>query len=386
MRSIPDRIKTVSSSGIREFFELVMGMPEVISLAVGEPDFVTPWHIREACIASLESGYTSYTSNWGLLELRELLSEKMHDRYGVDYDPSNEILITSGVSEAFDVSVRAIMNQGDEVLIFEPCYVSYAPCVIFAGGMPVKIPTRRSNGFKPTPEQIEDNITDKTNAIVLSYPNNPTGSTMCKKELGRIADVVNEHDLLVISDEIYGELTYEGEHTCFASLEGMRERTIVLNGFSKSHAMTGWRIGYAMGNNEIIKAMLKIHQYTMLCAPITAQMAAVEALKNGDDAVKEMVSEYNRRRRFIVHGLNGIGLECLEPKGAFYAFPSVEHLGFSSDEFAEMLLRQQHVAVIPGSVFGAPGEGFVRCSYATSMDALKEALLRIGSFLDSIQK
>jgi aminotransferase len=361
---------------------MVIGMEDVISLAVGEPDFVTPWHIREACIYALEGGYTSYTSNWGLIELRELVSERMNAKYGLTYDPEDEVLITTGVSEAFDLSVRAIVDMGEEVIIIEPCYVSYAPCVKLAGGVPVIIPTDVSNEFKPTPEQIEEKITGRTKAIVLSYPSNPTGSTLSKKELEGIADVINEHDLVVISDEIYGELTYEGRHVCFGSLNGMRERTIVLNGFSKSHAMTGWRIGYAMGDEKIIDAVMKIHQYTMLCAPITSQMAAVEALRRGDGEMERMIEEYNRRRKFVVSRLNKIGLSCFEPKGAFYAFPCIKSLGISSTNFSEGLLHEEKVAVIAGDVFGKAGEGFVRCSYAVSMDLLREALSRIDSFVN----
>jgi aminotransferase len=379
---VPKRVESMPYSGIRKFFEMVIGMEDVISLAVGEPDFVTPWHIREACIYALEGGYTSYTSNWGLIELRELVSERMNAKYGLTYDPEDEVLITTGVSEAFDLSVRAIVDMGEEVIIIEPCYVSYAPCVKLAGGVPVIIPTDVSNEFKPTPEQIEEKITGRTKAIVLSYPSNPTGSTLSKKELEGIADVINEHDLVVISDEIYGELTYEGRHVCFGSLNGMRERTIVLNGFSKSHAMTGWRIGYAMGDEKIIDAVMKIHQYTMLCAPITSQMAAVEALRRGDGEMERMIEEYNRRRKFVVSRLNKIGLSCFEPKGAFYAFPCIKSLGISSTNFSEGLLHEEKVAVIAGDVFGKAGEGFVRCSYAVSMDLLREALSRIDSFVN----
>jgi aminotransferase len=375
-----DRVKKVPKSGIRKFFELVIGMEDVISLGVGEPDFVTPWHIREACVYSLEKGYTMYTSNYGLLELREEISRSIKGDYGIDYNPGDQILVTVGVSEAFDLAVRAVVNPGDEVIIPEPCYVAYKPCTIFAGGNPIVIPTRVENGFKVLPEDIEDKITDKTKALVLSYPNNPTGAVMSKKELEEIADIINEHDLLVISDEVYDKLTYQGKHTCFASLGGMQEKVIYLNGFSKAYAMTGWRVGYACGKEEIIEAMMKIHQYAALCAPITAQMAAIEALRRGENAVEAMVKEYNQRRRVIVKRLNEIGLECFKPKGAFYAFPSIRNTGLRSEEFSEGLLREERVAVVPGNVFGEAGEGFIRCAYAASLKDINEALNRMEKF------
>ncbi len=370
-------------SGIRRFFDLVLGMKDVISLGVGEPDFVTPWHVREACIYSLEKGFTSYTSNQGLLELRDLISKRMRLDYNVDYSV-DEILITTGVSEGIDLAFRAIINPGDEVIIPEPCYVSYKPGVIFAGGKPVPLPTYQEDEFKVSAEEIEQRITSKTKALVLSYPNNPTGAVMRKKDLEEIADVVNEHDIMVISDEVYDKLTYDGKHTCFSSISGMKERSIILGGFSKSYAMTGLRIGYAAGSRAIINAMTKIHQYTMLCAPITAQMGAIEALKNGDGEMKKMVREYNRRRKLVVNGLNKIGLECFEPKGAFYAFPSIKDTGLSSEEFANKLLKQEKVAVVPGNVFGESGEGYIRCSYAASHEELVEALSRIQTFIDSL--
>lgn len=379
MDNISNQVKKIPKSGIRKFFELTIGMDDIISLGVGEPDFVTPWHIREACIRSLEKGYTMYTSNYGLLELREAISEYTKD-YGVVYSPESEILITVGVSEGFDLAIRAIVNPGDEVIIPEPCYVSYQACTMLAGGKPVPIATKVENDFKLLPEEIEERITKKTKALILSYPNNPTGAVMTKKELEAIADVVNEHDILVISDEVYDRLTYKGKHTCFAVLNGMRDRTIYLNGLSKSHAMTGWRVGYAACSPEIIEAMLKIHQYTALCAPITAQMGAIEALKRGEGPLKEMITEYNRRRRVIVKGLNEIGLSCFEPKGAFYAFPSIESTGLSSEEFSEGLLKEEKVAVVPGDVFGDAGKGFVRCAYAASMDDIVEAVARMERF------
>ena len=355
-------------------------MEGAISLGVGEPDFVTPWSIREACIFSLEKGYTSYTSNWGLLELREALSDSIYKETGVYYEPEGELLITTGVSEASDLALRAILNPGEEVILHEPSYVSYKPSTVFAGGTPISVPTSVEDEFKVRADQIEEKITEDTKALILSYPNNPTGAILSRKELEEIADVVNENDLLVISDEVYDKLTYEGTHTCFAALNGMKERTIVLNGFSKAYAMTGWRLGYAAGNKEILEAMMKIHQYVMMCAPITAQMAAIEALRC-EDEVERMISEYNRRRRLMVAGLNNLELHCFEPKGAFYTFPSIKSTGLTSEEFAKQLLFDEKVVVIPGSVFGACGEGFVRCSYAVSQYELKEALDRIGQFL-----
>lgn len=381
---IADRVKQMKGSGIREFFDIAQRMEDAISLGVGEPDFVTPWRIREACIFSLEKGYTSYTSNWGLLELREALSDTIYKETGVYYDPEGELLITTGVSEAADLALRAMLNPGDEVILHEPSYVSYNPCTVFAGGTTVCVATGVEDEFKVRAEQIEEKITERTKALILSYPNNPTGATLSRKELEEIADVANEHDLLVISDEVYGKLTYEGTHTCFASLNGMKEKTILLNGFSKAYAMTGWRLGYAAGNKEIVEAMMKIHQYVMMCAPITAQMAAIEALKC-EDEVERMVNEYNRRRRVMVDGLNSLGLSCFEPKGAFYTFPYIENTGLTSAEFAKRLLFEEKVVVIPGSVFGACGEGFVRCAYAVSQYEIKEALERIERFLTGIK-
>lgn len=378
---ISERVTNVPPSGIRKFFDLVLGMEDVISLGVGEPDFVTPWHVREACIYSLEKGFTSYTSNHGLLELRELISTSFQKDHNIYYDPEDDIVITTGVSEGADLALRAIINPGDEVIVPEPSYVSYKPNVSLAGGTPVPLPTYREDEFRLTADRVEENITNKTKALVLSYPNNPTGAIMEKKDLEEIADVANEHDLVVISDEVYDKLTYNGTHTCFSSISGMKDRTIVLNGFSKSHAMTGLRIGYAAGNKDLIGAMTKIHQYTMLCAPINSQMGAIEALKNGDGEMKKMVREYDRRRRLIVSGLNKMGLDCFEPKGAFYAFPSIESTGMSSEEFANALLKEQKVAVVPGDVFGDCGAGYLRCSYATSREQLLEALSRIGTFI-----
>ncbi len=380
MRRVADRVSRIKGSGIREFFDIAQRMDAVISLGVGEPDFVTPWSIREACIFALEKGYTSYTSNWGLLELREAISDNMYRETGVYYDPEDEILITTGVSEALDLALRAILDPGDEVILHEPSYVSYKPCTIFTGARPVCVATDVKDDFKLCADALRERLTENTKALVLNYPNNPTGAIMGRNDLEAIADIVNERDLLVISDEIYGELTYDGKHTPFSALDGMKERTILLNGFSKAYAMTGWRIGYAMGPKDLIGAMMKIHQYVMLCAPITAQMAALEALRARTE-MEQMIEEYNRRRRVMLRGLKEIGLDCFEPKGAFYAFPSITNTGLSSEEFARQLLMRERVVVIPGSVFGACGEGFIRCAYAVSQYELKEAIERMGRFL-----
>ncbi len=380
---IADRVNQIRGSGIREFFDIAQQMEDVISLGVGEPDFVTPWSIREACIFALEKGYTSYTSNWGLMELRQALSDYTYRETGVYYNPEDEILITTGVSEALDLALRAILNPGDEVILHEPSYVSYKPCTIFTGATPVCIDTSMEEGFKLRADKMKP--TERTKAVVLNYPNNPTGAIMGRSDLEEIADVVTEHDLIVISDEIYSKLTYEGRHTCFSSLNGMKERTILLNGFSKAYAMTGWRIGYAMGPSDLIGAMMKIHQYIMLCAPITAQMAALEALRSSNE-VEKMVAEYNRRRRLMIQGMKAIGLECFEPGGAFYAFPSITPTGLTSEEFARRLLMDEKVVVIPGSVFGASGEGFIRCAYAVSEYELKDALERMGEFISGLTK
>lgn len=383
-QKLSPRVKSIPPSGIRRFFDLVSEMSGVISLGVGEPDFVTPWHIREACIYSLEKGYTMYTSNYGLPQLREAIAQDIYKNYKVKYEPKNEVLVTVGVSEAMDLALRAVLDSGDEALIPEPCFVSYSPSTVLAGGVPVAIPTTLENEFRVTAAQIENAITPKTKVLILSYPNNPTGATITKEELVEIAKVVEKHDLIVISDEIYDKLTYEGCHTCFSSLSGMRDRTILLNGFSKAYAMTGWRIGYAAGHHEIIAAMTKIHQYAMLCAPVMAQMAALEALTNGEEEMRRMVEHYDRRRRLVLKGFAEIGLDCFEPKGAFYAFPSIKKTGLTSAEFAERLLKEAKVAVVPGDVFGANGEGHIRCSYAASVENLSEAIERIGKFLKNI--
>jgi aminotransferase len=377
-------VRDMPPSGIRKFFDLVSEMEGAISLGVGEPDFVTPWHVREACIYSLESGNTHYTSNKGMPELRQAICDQVKKSSGLDYDPAEQILITTGVSEAVDLAFRATINPGDEAIVPEPCYVAYTPDIVLAGGVARAAPTRLENEFRLQPEDVSAAVTEKTRALLLSYPNNPTGAIMTRADLEELADVVVEHDLLVISDEVYAELTYSGSHVSFAQLEGMQERTVILNGLSKSHAMTGWRIGYALGDPALVGAMTKVHQYTMLCAPTMAQVAALEALQKGEEEMQQMRHEYNLRRRMFVSGLNRIGLDCFEPRGAFYAFPSVKAWGLSSETFAERLLHEQKVAVVPGNVFGTSGEGFLRCSYATSREELIEALDRIETFLSGL--
>jgi aminotransferase len=374
-------VKAIPPSGIRRFFDIVAEMKGVVSLGVGEPDFVTPWHIRESCVYGLQRGYTAYTSNLGLLELREEIARLIHNRYNVLYNPRNEVLVTVGVSEALDLAMRAIVSSGDEVLVPEPCYVSYKACVTLAGGTAVPVPTSVETEFRLQVEDLEARVTPRTKAILIGYPNNPTGAIMTREELLKIAEFATKHDLIVISDEIYGDLTYEGVHTCFSSLPDMRDRTILLNGFSKAYAMTGWRIGYALSNPEFIAAMNKIHQYTILCAPVTAQISAIEALKNGEPQMNKMVDEYNRRRRLMLEGLRSMGLDCFEPKGAFYIFPSIAKTGLTALQFAEELLKEEKVALVPGDAFGDCGQGFVRCSYAASFSNLSTALERIERFV-----
>ena len=378
---ISQRVQGISPSGIRRFFDILASLEGVISLGVGEPDFVTPWHIREAGIYSVEKGYTSYTSNYGLLELRQELSRYIQERHGVQYDPQHELLITVGVSEGLDLAMRAILDPGDEILIPEPSYVAYPACASLATGVPVMVPTSVENQFRVKAQDIRQRLTLRSKAIMLGYPHNPTGAVMGRAGLQQVARVAQGNDLLVISDEVYERLTYGVGHTCVAALPDMRGRTILLGGFSKAYAMTGWRIGYAAASAEIIEAMMKIHQYTMMCAPTMAQMAALEALREGDERVEQMVAEYDQRRRVMVKGLNDIGLPCFEPKGAFYCFPSIEGTGLSSDEFAERLLLEDRVAVVPGCTFGASGEGYVRCCYATSMGEIEEALERMHHFV-----
>lgn len=386
-KRISPSVNAVAPSGIRRFFDIAAEMEDVVSLGVGEPDFVTPWHIRESCVYGLEQGYTAYTSNHGLLELRQEIVKLIKKEYDVDYCADNEVLITVGVSEALDIALRAIVSPGDEVLIPEPCYVSYKACVTLAGGKPIGVPTTIENEFRITAAELEQYVTPKTKVLLIGYPNNPTGAVMPKECLEDIADFAEKHDLIVISDEIYSNLIYGGaQHTCFSALPKMRDRTILLNGFSKSYAMTGWRIGYALANPVFIAAMTKIHQYTMLCAPITAQIAAIEALRHGEKHMRKMVAEYDRRRHLILDGFRNMGLACFEPKGAFYIFPSVESTGLTSDDFAEKLLRSERVALVPGTAFGACGEGFIRCSYATSAPKISEALTRIENFIKNINK
>lgn len=380
-------VQAIPPSGIRRFFDIAAEMEDVISLGVGEPDFVTPWSIRESCVYGLEQGYTSYTANRGLLELREEICALQKRNFNIDYDPKTNVLVTVGVSEALDIAMRAILTSGDEILIPEPCYVSYKACASLAGAVPVAVPAKIENNFSITPADLEAHVTNKTKALLIGYPNNPTGAILTKEQLMDIANFAQEHDLIVISDEIYGDLTYGGErHVCFAGLPGMKDRTILLNGFSKAYAMTGWRIGYAMSNPAIISAMTKIHQYTMLCAPITAQIAAVEALRHGEKYMKKMVSEYDKRRRLIYDGLTNAGLKCFEPKGAFYIFPDITSTGLTSEEFAEQLLIKEHVALVPGTAFGQCGEGYVRCSYATSVAKISEAIARIEHFVQHCKK
>lgn len=379
-------VEKIPPSGIRVFFDLVLGMKDVISLGVGEPDFITPWNIRERAIYSLEEGYTSYTSNKGLVELRREISKYLKHKYGLEYDPEEEILVTVGVSEAFDLTLRAVVNKGDRILIPEPSYVSYGPITTLCGGKPVFMKTGPENGFKITPKDINNCCDKKTKAIILNYPANPTGASYSKTELKKIAQVLSERGLVMVSDEIYCDLTYDSDHTPFPMIPHMKERTVYLNGFSKAYAMTGWRIGYACGPRKIISSMTKIHQYTMMCVPITSQVAALEALRNGERPMQEMKREYRRRREFVISKLNEIGLSCQKGEGTFYAFPSIKKSGLSSMEFAKELLKKEKVAVVPGTAFGPSGEGYIRISYASSMDRLKEALNRVEVFLSFIKR
>ena len=378
-------ITTIKPSGIRKFFDIVSEMDDAISLGVGEPDFDTPWHIRDEGIYSLEKGRTFYTSNAGLKELRVEIANYLDRRFGLNYHPEQEMLITVGGSEAIDIAMRAMLDPGDEVLIPQPSYVSYVPCAVLANGVPVIIELKAENEFRLTAEELEAAITQKTKLLVLPFPNNPTGSVMERKDLEAIAKVIEKYDLYVLSDEIYAELTYLEKHVSIASLPGMKERTILISGFSKSHAMTGWRLGYACGPAVIIKQMLKIHQFAIMCAPTTSQYAAVEAMKNGDADVAMMREEYNGRRRYLMKRFKDMGLECFEPFGAFYAFPCIKEFGMTSDEFATRLLNAKKVAVVPGAAFGDCGEGFLRISYAYSLDDLKEALDRVEEFITELR-
>ena len=382
---ISDTITAIPPSGIRKFFDIVSEMKDAISLGVGEPDFDTPWHIRDEGIYSLEKGKTHYTSNAGLKELKIEIDRFLTRRYGVSYDPVTEIMVTVGGSEAIDIAMRAMLDPGDEVLIPQPSYVSYVPCAVLANGTPVIIELQEKNEFRLTPEELEAAITPKTKLLVMPFPNNPTGAVMEKADLEKIAEIVKKHDLYILSDEIYSELTYLDNHVTIASLPGMRERTIVINGFSKSHAMTGWRLGYACGPAVIIKQMLKIHQYAIMCAPTTSQYAAVEALRAGDDDVKAMREEYDGRRRYLLHRFQEMGLSCFEPFGAFYMFPCIREFGMTSEEFATELLNAQKLAVVPGTAFGDCGEGFLRISYAYSLENLKKAMDRLEAFVTELR-
>ena len=384
---LSDRTVALKPSGIRKFFDVVNEMPDAISLGVGEPDFDTPWHIRDVGIYSLEKGRTFYTSNSGLLELRSEICRYLKRKYDLSYNPKNEVLITVGGSEAIDIALRAMINPGEEVIIPQPSYVSYEPCAILANANPVIINLKNENEFRLTAAELEEAITDKTKVVIMPFPNNPTGAIMERKDLEAVAEVIIKHDLYVISDEIYAELTYsDSGHVSIASIPGMLERTIVINGFSKSYAMTGWRLGFACGPKKIIEQMTKIHQFAIMCAPTTSQYAAIEALRHGDDDVKEMCEAYNQRRRYLLHTFKQMGLPCFEPFGAFYVFPCIKEFGMSSDEFALRLLEEEKVAVVPGTAFGDSGEGFLRISYAYSIESLKEAIGRIESFIGRLRE
>ena len=385
---LSERIVGIPFSGIRKFFDIAAEMKDVISLGVGEPDFDTPWHIRDEGIFSLEKGRTAYTSNAGLKELKIEISKYLERRFSVSYDYDTEMMITVGGSEAIDLAMRAMLDPGDEVLVPQPSYVSYTPCALLANGVPVVINLKEENEFRLTAEELEASITPNTKLLVLPFPNNPTGAVMERKDLEAIAEVVEKHDLFVLSDEIYAELTYlEGQdHVTIASLPGMRERTVLINGFSKSYSMTGWRLGYACAPKEILDQMLKIHQYAIMCAPTTSQYAAVEAVRNGDGDVAGMREEYNGRRRYLMHRFREMGLKCFEPFGAFYAFPCIQEFGMTSEEFATRMLQEEKVVVVPGTAFGDCGEGFLRISYAYSLDSLKEALDRMEAFLTKLRK
>lgn len=382
--AISKKIEGIQPSGIRKFFDVVSEMPDAISLGVGEPDFDTPYSVREEGIYALEKGRTFYTSNAGLKELREEISRYLKRKYSLDYDADNEIMVTVGGSEAIDVALRCMVDPGDEVLIPTPCYVSYLPCSIMADAVPKVIELKAENQFKLTRQELLDSITDKTKILILAFPNNPTGAIMTKEELEELVPVIIEHDLFVISDEIYSELTYDNKHCSIASLPGMKERTVTINGFSKAFAMTGWRLGYACAPKEIMKQMIKLHQFAIMCAPTNSQFAAIEALKNCDDDVDRMVEAYNQRRRFLLNSFKEMGIDCFEPFGAFYVFPSIAKFGMTSEEFANRLLREQKLAVVPGTAFGECGEEFVRISYAYSIENLKQGMDRIRKFIESL--
>jgi aminotransferase len=382
---LSQRVQRVKPSGIRKFFDIINTMPDVISLGVGEPDFVTPEHIREAGIRSIQLGHTSYTSNYGMIELREEIAEMLHRRYGLDYDPEGEILVTVGVSEGVDITMRTLVDPGDEVISSDPGYVAYEADIIFAEGKPVPVPTYAKYDFAIRAADIEAALTPRTKMILIGNPNNPTGAVVPRAELEAIAKLAIQHDLVVAIDEVYSRLVYDTEHVSIAALPGMRERTVLLDGFSKAYAMTGWRIGYVAAPRHILEAMLKVHQYAIMCAGTAAQEAALEALRHGEEDVQMMHFDYDRRRRMFVAGLNRIGLPCCEPRGAFYAFPSIKHTGMTDEDFAEKLLFEEQVAVVPGSSFGAAGKGYIRCTYCTAYDKLEEALVRMERFLKNHQ-
>ena len=383
---LSETIVQIEPSGIRKFFDIVSEMKDAISLGVGEPDFDTPWHIREEGIYSLEKGRTFYTSNAGLKELKQEICRYLYRRFDVSYNPDSEVMVTVGGSEAIDIALRAMCDPGDEVLIPQPSYVSYVPCTMLAGGKPVVIELEEKDNFKLTPEKLLEKITDKTKILVMPFPNNPTGAIMTKEDLAPIVDIIIEKDIFVISDEIYSELTYGTDHVTIAAFPGMKDRTILINGFSKSYAMTGWRLGYAAAPHRILEQMLKIHQFAIMCAPTTSQYAAVSALRDGDNDVQMMREAYDQRRRFVLHAFKEMGLDCFEPEGAFYAFPSIKRFGMTSDEFATRFLREEKVAVVPGTAFGASGEGFLRVSYAYSLKNLKEALGRMANFVKRLDE
>ena len=383
---LSETIVQIEPSGIRKFFDIVSEMKDAISLGVGEPDFDTPWHIREEGIYSLEKGRTFYTSNAGLKELKQEICRYLYRRFDVSYNPDSEVMVTVGGSEAIDIALRAMCDPGDEVLIPQPSYVSYVPCTMLAGGKPVVIELEEKDNFKLTPEKLLEKITDKTKILVMPFPNNPTGAIMTKEDLAPIVDIIIEKDLFVISVEIYSELTYGTDHVTIAAFPGMKDRTILINGFSKSYAMTGWRLGYAAAPHRILEQMLKIHQFAIMCAPTTSQYAAVSALRDGDNDVQMMREAYDQRRRFVLHAFKEMGLDCFEPEGAFYAFPSIKRFGMTSDEFATRFLREEKVAVVPGTAFGASGEGFLRVSYAYSLKNLKEALGRMANFVKRLDE
>ena len=382
---ISKTIAEIKPSGIRKFFDIVSEMKDAISLGVGEPDFDTPWHIRDEGIYAFEKGKTFYTSNSGLKELRTEISNYIKRKQRIKYNSDDEILVTVGGSEAIDIGLRAMINSGDEVIIPQPSYVSYLPCALLAGAKPVVINLKAENDFRLTAEELENAITEKTKVLILPYPNNPTGAIMEKEDLEKITEVIKKHDIFVMSDEIYAELTYGKEHVSIASLDGMKERTLLINGFSKAYAMTGWRLGYACGPKELLKQMTKIHQYAIMCAPTISQYAAIEALRNGDEDVKEMKMSYNQRRRFLMNAFKEMGLECFEPYGAFYVFPCIKEFGMTSEDFATKFLKEEHVAVVPGTAFGNSGEGFLRISYAYSLDTLKLAMEKLSRFITKLR-